>query len=1813
MPSRSSRAPSAHRATPARRALLARLLLTSVLLLAPQLAAAQEDAPIPERVATTYDGADIPGNDIQIIHDITLERCHGACLAGSDCAAFTFDQRNGVCYLKNPASDYVVHPDAYSGVISARSEAELAQARQMVEEMSFLFGSDIDRARAQAVAIAELYPAQGFDDESWLDLASRQDPADAVYSTGAAVNAAINAAASGRAWLEHARALLLLAAATPNSRFELNSQATYAAINAALRLPDVQNADALALLARGLEATFRGTTALEALELADRIAPGIAPTELARLREVFGFRVLSHDIDARTAAPRICVSFSEPLAGDVDYSQYVQRTIPGLAVEVDGRQLCVAGVSYGQRYSLVLRAGLPSADGDVLQKDVPRDVYVRDRSPAVRFPGRAYVLPASGTRALPIETVNANDLELTLLRVSDRNLVTSIRDGSFLESLGIWEGDRFESTLAERIWQGAARLDGALNVATDSLLPLDAAGDLEPGVYVLRAAVTGADPYDVPPAMQWFIISDLGVTTLSGSDGLHVVVQRLSDGQPLEGARVGLVARSNRELGEAVTDELGHVVFPGALALGSGNSAPALVVVESANDFSVLSLEAVEFDLSDRGVAGRESPGPLDVFITSDRGVYRPGETINLTILVRDAKAQAVTGMPLTVRLLRPDGVEYASVVDTRGSAGGHVVALSLRGDVPRGPWRVETLIDTTAPPLASRTVLVEDFLPERIDFSLSLGSEDALDPTAAQTLLVEANHLFGAPAADMTVTGTVSVYAVTTLLDWPGYSFGRLDQRVDTQVRPLAAGLTTDSQGRLEAPLQLDRLTLEARPYALRVLATLLDGASRPVERQIVRPLSPVSAVVGIKPAFDGALSENSEAAFDLVIVEPDGTAGSGELIWQVDRIETRYQWYSVGSRWYWEPVTQRHRVAEGALDAQAGPASLSVPVGWGRYELRATYQGGASASFSFSAGWVSADATRETPDLLAVSLDAETYAPGDVARLHLVPEEPGVALIAVLADRVVDLRLMEVTGETTIELPVTEEWGTGVYVTASLIRPSDGPEHLPNRSLGLAHASVDPGARVLSATLTAPAETRSGETLSVVLEVPGVTGTVHATIAAVDLGILNVTGFQSPDPSGHYFGQRRLGVAIRDLYGRLIDARQGAMGSVRSGGDAEGDASTGPVPAEDLVSLFSGPVTLVNGRAEVSFDLPAFDGTVRLMAVVWTETAVGQAELDVLVRDPVVVQASLPRFLNPGDQSRLRVELTHASGASGTVQLAASGHGLGAVPATVELSAGGRAVLDLPLTPTELGDHVYALEVTTPDGAVMRRELRLSVLHTDPEVARSTRVVLAPGETFLFDDAVLAGFRPGTARASLAAGFGAAIDTPGLILRLTGYPYGCTEQIASSLQPLLLAPNAAFQLGIATQLEARAWLQEGVDRILTRQGRGGGFGMWSAGGFDLWLDAYATDVLLRAEAAGVSVPATSLRQALDNLRNEVAQAGSLHDGATAYAYAFFVLARAGEAAIGDLRYYADELADRFDTPLSAAHLAAALAAYGERERSEALFARAEELALADVRDDGWRDDYGTVLRDRAGLLALAVEAGSSVVDRARLAGLVAGSESPNYMSTQEAVWVLHAATALGSATQGLEVDGAPAAGDVLRLYDGVSSELRNAGTEAVPVTVTTFGVPEQAPSAGGVGYSISRRHYTPAGQEADLGAVRAGDRLVVVLEVRPERGVPGGRLIVDDPLPAGFEIDNANLLRAGDVTGLDWLNVYSFAETTEARSERFLAAVNWTSSEPLRLAYFVRAVAPGDYHYAAPLVEDMYRPSNRAIGETGRLVVRP
>ena len=1785
---------------------------------------------IPAKRFVLSQDADLPGGDIASAIDTTLEACERACATNQSCTAFTFNTNNNSCFSKAGPGAPAFFLGAYSGIAIKADGGAADRATLRRSELPFVPDWDVATAFEQANSLGNTHVTNDFTAEEHLQAALDAETNGDAELASRFTGAAINLTDLPETWADYARLLLLAGQPSGDNQRSYRDRAYSAAINAHLRAetPALRHS-ILVTMGAALESIDRGRDTVQALRLAQALQP--RDDTAALLDDAigkYGFRIADNEVQSDSVRPRVCANFTEPLfTTGVDYSSFVQVDEPGLTVEAVGtNQICVEGVVHGQRYSFTFREGLPAADGQTLAKSVPLTAYVRDRSPGVRFAGRAYVLPRLGGASIPVETVNTTKLDLTLYQVTDRNLLRAIQEDYFAAPMQQYQEEYFEGSVGAVLWQGTAEVGQEVNRDVTTRLPMDDALKGRPaGIYALKAAVPGVDPYVVGAAWQWFVVSDLGLTTMSGVDGLHVFVRSLGTAEAKVGITLELLDRANTVLGAATTDAMGYASFPAGLTRGMGGAAPAMVVAkDSADDIAFLSLTDPEFDLSDRGVEGREAAPPVDVFLTTDRGAYRAGETVYATALARDAQAAAVPGLPLTAVLMRPDGVEYSRQLAVDGGAGGHVFSLPIAGSAPRGVWRLDMFADLEAPALTSATFLVEDFLPERIDFDLAL-ADGPLRLGDVPDLTVSARYLFGAPGADLAIEGEILLRAADGLAAYPGYVFGRHDTPFDAQLAVFDGGARTDDTGSAVVPVTLPAVTDPGRPLVARMTVRVAEGSGRPVERQISKLLTPSVAMIGVKPLFDGVVGEGRDARFSLIGVGPAGALTPMKVKWVLTRIETDYQWYQNSGSWNWEPVVSRSIAAEGMADLGAAPFEISGAVTWGEYELLVERTDGvpAATSTTFHAGWYAPADVSATPDTLELSLDKPAYKPGDTATLRIVPRAAGTALITVLSNRLVAMQAVEVTeGENIITLPVTDEWGAGVYVTASVLRPMDvAAGRNPARALGLTHAGVDPGARQLVANIETAPEAAPRGPLDVAVRVAGVEAgdTAFVTVAAVDVGILNLTGFKAPDPSDLYFGQRKLGVGIRDIYGRLIDGLNGAEGVVRSGGDAGAQARLqSPPPTEELVAYFSGPVQVgADGLAHATFDLPSFNGTVKVMAVAWSAKGVGQASADVLVRDPVVMTASLPRFMAPGDSSRVLLEIVHATGPSGRMGLDVSSVGLslGDVPSGFDLADKAKVVFAVPVTAKEPGLYSIDVALTTPDGRVLKKTLQVPVQINDPEIARTTRFDLATGQSFTFDQAAFAGLIPGSAKASLAIGPIARLNAPGLLASLDRYPYGCTEQIASKALPLIYFDQVAQAMQLKGAGNIKARVEQAVSDVLANQSSSGAFGLWSPSSGDFWLDAYVTDFLSRAKAHDFAVPDIAFRQALDNLRNQVNYQADFDNGGEALAYALMVLAREGAAAVGDLRYYADVKGDAFATPIAQAQLGAALASYGDQVRADAMFRKAGaklDALTGPETEQIYRTDYGTNYRDAAGVLTLAVEAGSTAIDREALTTRIAAAG--NTLSTQEATWALLAANALidGAGMEGIMIDGRAATGPLVRVMDAATAPMvvTNGSKAATQLTVTTYGVPEAAEPSGGNGYSITRSYYTLDGQAASLDGLKVGARLVTVLEVTPfVRGE--ARLMVNDPLPAGFEIDNPNLISGGSLAKLDFLGLESEVTHSEFRQDRFLTAIDRYDANSFRLAYIVRAVSPGTFHHPAASVEDMYRPDLRARSDTGQITI--
>ena len=1263
---------------------------------------------------------------------------------------------------------------------------------------------------------------------------------------------------------------------------------------------------------------------------------------------------------------------------------------------------------------------------------------------------------------------------------------------------------------------------------------------------------------------------------------------------------------------------------------------PALLTVMSEKaDYAFLSLKTSAFDLTDRGVSGREVPAGADAFVYAERGVYRSNETVYLTALLRDGQGNAMTGGPLTLVIERPDGVEFRRAALPDQGAGGRSMTVPLNSAVPTGTWRVKAYTDPKGSSVGETTFMVEDYIPERIEFELS-SKEKVIKAEAPVELKVDGRFLYGAPASGLQLEGDMLVApSASGRPGYPGYQFGVADEETASNERtPIENLPEADANGVATFPVSLAKPPSSTRPQEAQFFIRMAEAGGRAVERKLVLPVAPATALIGIKPLFgDKSVAEGDKAEFDVVFVAPDGKQLPRDgLRYELLKMESRYQWYRQNSSWEYEPVKSTSRVADGDLTLTADKAArvgLAPQPGRYRLDVKSTEADGPVTSVQFDVGWYS-DGSADTPDLLETSIDKPEYISGDTITVSVNARSAGKLTVNVLGDRLLTTQSLDVKeGTQQVKLTVGKDWGTGAYVLATLRRPLDAAaQRMPGRAIGLKWFGIDKNARTLQVNLTPPPLVRPGTSLKIPVKLGGLNPGEDAKIvvAAVDVGILNLTNYKPPAPDNYYLGQRQLTAEIRDLYGQLIDGMQGTRGQIKTGGDSAGAELQGSPPTQKPLALYSGIVTVgADGTAEVSFDIPEFAGTARVMAVAWTSTKLGRATTDVTVRDPVVLTATLPRFLLNGDKGTMSFDLDNVEGAPGDYTISVKTTGpvkvTGNPSTTVKLAAKQRTSMALAIEGGGAGTANLDVDIKGPNGLTLARHYALDVKAATQILARRSIRTLAKGESLTLTSDMFSDLVSGTGSVSLSVSLSTALDAATILKALDRYPHGCSEQITSRAMPLLYVNDLAAGAHLAMDTAVDQRIKDAIDRLLARQGSNGSFGLWSAGGDDAWLDAYVTDFLTRAREKGFAVPDVLFKNALDRIRNSVVNANEPEkDGGRDLAYGLYVLARNGAAPIGDLRYLADTKLNNLSTPIAKSQLAAALALVGDKARAERVYGAAlDALAPKPVIEFG-RVDYGSALRDAAALVSLASEgnAPKATLTQAVQRVEVARGLTP-YTSTQENAWLVLASRALSKETLTLDVDGSPAKTAVYRSYKaeamaGKPVKITNTGDAPVQAVVSVSGSPITPEPAASNGFKIERNYFTLDGKPADVTKAKQNDRFAVVLkitEAKPEYG----HIMVADYLPAGLEIDNPHLVSSGDKNTLDWIEDGEEPENTEFRDDRFTAAIDRKSDDKavFTVAYVVRAVSPGKYVLPQAYVEDMYNPSRYGRSGTGTVEVRP
>ncbi|MBC2688271.1 alpha-2-macroglobulin family protein [Pseudomonas kielensis] len=1579
--------------------------------------------------------------------------------------------------------------------------------------------------------------------------------------------------------------------------------------------------------------------------------------DLAALKQRYAGRELSV-VDVSEiqldGASTLSVSFSVPLDPQQKFADKL-HLVDSKSGKVDGAwelsdnlmELRLRHLEPQRKLVLTVDAGLLAVNDAKLAGEYVSRLETRDLQATVGFASRGSLLPTRLAEGLPVIALNVDKVDVEFFRIKSESLPAFLAQWGRNNSLQSYES-RELLPMAELVYGGRFDLNPARNTRETLLLPIAGLKPLQqPGVYLAVMRASGTYNYSQPATL--FTLSDIGLSVHRYQNRLDVFTQALEGGKALDDVSLELLDSDGRVVGQGKTGQGGHAQLPLP-------KKAEVLLAHQGQQTSLLRLNSAALDLAEFNIGGPQSH-PLQFFVFGPRDLYRPGETVLLNALLRDADGNAVKPQPVSVEVRRPDEQVSRKFVWDADASGLYQYQLQLAGEAPTGRWQLVFDLGDGKPQLYE--FLVEDFLPERLALELK-GSDQPIKPGDTAQISVNGRYLYGAPAAGNRLSGQVYVRPLREAVkSLPGYQFGSVTEEELSQDLELEEA-ALDEDG--EVLISLDSKWAEAKsPLQLIVQASLQESGGRPITRRVVQPVWPAERMPGLRALFDGEETDgDGPVEFELLMANNQGQKlAADNLKVRLIRERRDYYWnYSDNDGWSYHFNEKFLTLAEETLSIKAGDtAKVSFPVEWGPYRVEVEDpQTGVTSSLRFWAGYRAQDNAEGgavRPDQVKLALDKPAYADGDTATVTVTPPAAGNGYLLVeSADGPLWWQAIEVPAEgKSFAVKLDPKWSRhDLYVSALVIRPGERKANVtPKRAVGVLHLPLDRTQRKLGLSLSAPEKMRPKQPLSVKIQARNADGSVpkqvHVLLAAVDVGILNITEYPTPDPYSSLFGRKAYGADQLDVYGQLIEAGQGRLASLAFGGDAAlAKGGKRPDTSVTIVALQSAPVTLnEQGEGQVSVEIPDFNGELRLMAQAWTDDRYGMAEAKTVIAAPLIAELSAPRFLAGGDQTSLALDLSNLSGKAQTLQVQLSTEGQLALVDTaaqsVALTPGQRTTLRIPLR--ALGGFgqgkvkvlVNGLDLPGENLPPFTREWTLGVRPAYPALLKHYRAVLKE-QPWSLPDSELALFEPAGREALLSLSSRPPLNLGEQIRALKAYPYGCSEQTTSGLYPSLYADAASLKrLGLEGEPEAerKRKIELGIERLLGMQRYNGSFGLWGADGEEeYWLTAYVTDFLLRARDQGFGVPADALKKANERLLRYLQERNLIevdysenaeHTRFAVQAYAGLVLARSQQAPLGALRSLFERRSDaRSGLPL--VQLSVALQLMGDQPRAgQALVAG---LAATRKAND-WLADYGSPLRDQALILALLQEYDLDKGQREeRLFELSDQLAASPYLSTQERNSLFLAGRSLlgkpeanwtaqlSSGTQTRELNNAQPG---LKLQGPLLASpltLSNAGSEPVYQQLTISGYPQQAPAPGGENLSIRREYLGMNGEPLDLKALASGDLVLVHIAVSAKQRVPDA--LVVDLLPAGLELENQNLAQSAASLENASSKVKQWRESMqnaslkhqEFRDDRYVAALNLDGYGTTHLLYLARAVTPGTYRVPPPQVESMYRPNWQAVGET-------
>jgi len=1524
----------------------------------------------------------------------------------------------------------------------------------------------------------------------------------------------------------------------------------------------------------------------------------------------------------------------------------------------------------GERYSLTLPQTILASDGQTLGETTPVAIQIPHRPSDLRITAGQGILIPDGNLTLDLRCVNIDGVRLSASRLHANNLA------AFLQ------GRNDSGTMRSIVQERMRSLDLPKDVPQTVALDLRQLLGSEPGVRgdgvrndgdARSPSLTGIYRVVVADTNEYWnrdlatvAISDLGMTAKRGRDGWMVWVLSLRSAQPQQGVTVTARSYNNQVLAQSMTDANGIATI--SLPDQHPDGAAWLLTAERGGDLNYLIPDRHPWMIDTVDQSGRPWPENYEAMLYAERGVYRPGDAVHITGILRDRLGHRPPAFPLTVKVTRPDGRAIAELPcqpapEHQGMF--HVeFPSSMTGQT--GAYRFDLSIPGAKETLGSTSALIENFVPVRIAVQAAPTIPRFVEEDA--TIQVGARYLFGQPAAGLAViaTGTWQRIAFRST-KYPDHQFGDFSGRNQHPIEQVEQILS--QEGKSDLPIAAPDGTPGV--WGATVTATVTETGGRSVSSTCRAEVDTAGIHIGMKGPVTRVVAVDEPTKFDWVILNSEGElAEPRPLQCSLVRVDYDTTVSEVNGRPTWKTVERLIEVQSVTLESEEsesnGVFEFKCPIA-GRYRLRMRDpESGSTTQAEFYASTHQSDRVDvplQQPEQAEIVLDQSQYRPGDLARVLVRAPFPGQLLLTLEGDRIYDRRLVTLEANSKlIELPVPAELRGGAYVTATVIRPIDPQrtDWLPHRAFGLARLVIDPTTRELPVKLTAETKVLPGSILKVQAQVAWtapaavVNGNAEAKAStqdaplvhlwAVDEGILLTTRYATPKPLDFFHKPRKPGVLTADLYGELLPDHQRPASMTRIGADRGDDdehevdsARRGPVdmPRRPPAVIWLGlqPVA-ADGSLKVEMPLPQMTGTLRLMAVAVHGDRYGATEHRVTVTSPLLVESSWPRCAAPNDQFRVPVKLFNTTTQPLEVQVRAAVSG----PVTVQFDGdvqpepvilarvepGVPLVKWLMVTGTGLGPAQVRIEATSTasDGASLEGISSGDVLlrSATPLDSETSITRHRAGEPLTLP--APEGFRTGTTRTSILISSLPSADLNPALDSLIDYPHGCGEQTSSRLYALIAAANwlNADQAKEADQGRRKylsQLIEAGIVRLWSMQNRNGGIGYWIHGPSDPWVSAYAAGAIVAARESGHGADPQFLNDLAKYLESVVdGQAGHEIDD-NLRAYLCRILASLDRPKQG----WMSRLSDRMDglDAEGRAHLAAAWIRLGRKDRAARVLTEEtfhlNAVASASGRITSKSRQDAVVLQV---LLDLNPEHAAIPALVERLQSARKNNTWQNTLENATAVSALARYRASAPVSADFSGDVRIAGGEVPFRHTEPLHKRWTGGLEPIAITSqgngefyvirTTEGLREKQQVAAYDRQLKVRRLWTDTqDREIDPGKLRVGDLVNVEIRIStPEVRERIPNVAIVDALPGGVEIENPRLATSADRES----SAAAQADHVEFLDDRAVLFATVSSSVQV-FRYSVRVTTPGRFEWPPIQASSMYDPSFASVHGGGRVVI--